>query len=113
MGVFDVFSTINADFTTHKIIKKRYLGAYSDGVWIEGGEQLTMHDACVQPLTDQELVTLDIGCKRVSDFRKVYITDGKRVDINDGDVWELPGMSGDYETIKTDIRPENRYAKVI
>lgn len=113
MGVFSVFDFITTDFVTHTISRRRALGAYVDGIWHDGGEQVTQHKACVQPLTDQELVALDIGGKRVSDFRKIYITNGQKFDLDSNDVFSLPDTAGEFATVQTDIRPENDYIKLI
>jgi hypothetical protein len=102
-------------FRKPQTIKRKAVGAYVDGVWIDGATSQFTISASVQPLSDQDLVNLPSG-RRESDIVKMYCADnlleggatiGQEPDIL---VW----LGKDYEITSKSVRqmgvlPHYRY----
>lgn len=110
MGVFEMDGEIDNDFTTAQVVHIKEVGTYVEGVFVsqEGGRET--FSACIQPMSNREIAYLENGGERISDARKLYITqsiDG--LDLRSrfeffGQVWKV---------FEFDSRPENTYNKII
>lgn len=111
----DMFGQVDDVFSVG-IAARTYLdgGGYDqDGIWQDGVEQTTTHKVTVQPLSDRESQSMNIGGDRVKDYRKIYINDGSMGSVTPRGQWSLPDTDGVYETLMTDNRPTRNYCKVI
>lgn len=91
-------------------------GGYVNGFPVQGSEQKIPHIVNVQTVTDREIQHLDIGGRRISDVRKIYVNDGVLAEINEADDWEFDANGRGqerYETLSMDSRPWRDYCRVI
>lgn len=71
-------------------------GAYTAGLWVEGGTTVLNLDAAVQPMRGRELVNVPEG-KRAGDLRRVYCD----TELRTAD--ETAGTSADRITIGSEV----------
>lgn len=110
MGVFEMNGEIDNDFTTTEVVHVKEGGTYVDGVFVSQVAGRQSLSACIQPMSNREIAYLENGGERISDARKLYITqaiDG--LDLRSrfeffGQVWKV---------FEFDARPENTYYKII
>ena len=88
-------------------------GSYVDGLWVDGTDTVTPHKVTVQPVTEKEIDSLDIGQERIGDMRKIYVNDGDLYSIAEADTWKLTGIDGTFRCVKLDNRPWRNYCKAI
>lgn len=91
-------------------------GDYVEGIWVDGVETRDTYSVNLQPLTDREINTLEIGNERINDYRKIYINDGEYRNLSPAAMWEFDANGVGVETYKainTDVRVWRNYAKII
>lgn len=108
----DMFGTIDDVFQSVPATVTQITGDYdSDGIWVEASSDVVSKKVTVQPTQDEDLDFLKEGAERVTDPRRIYITDGG--DYGLSDIWNFDGIDGDYRTFKVDNRPWHNYCRVI
>lgn len=110
MGVFEMDGEIDNDFTTDEVTHIPSVGSYENGVWVESGGSQKVVSACIQPLSKRELSFLQNGGERVSDFRKLYVTQ-QIEDLTLMSQFEFFGQR--WKVVEFDARPENTYYNII
>lgn len=102
-------------FRKPQTIKRKAVGAYVDGVWIDGATSQFTISASVQPLSDQDLINLPSG-RRESDIVKMYcsndLIEGNHLAGQSPDI--LVWLGRDYEITSKSVRqmgvlPHYRY----
>ncbi len=89
-------------------------GGYdAEGIYVPGTPVITNHKVTIQPVSDKEIQSLDIGAERTNDVRKIYVNDGELYSIAPSDDWTFTGITGTFKTIVIDVRPWRDYAKVV
>lgn len=109
MGIFDMTGEVDYDFTTHDVVFVKDEGQFIDGAWVQVDGERKTYQACVQPVGGRELSFLQNGGERISDFRKLYITQKIEGLELDG-VFEFLGQR--WKVVDFDDRPENTYTKI-
>lgn len=108
--MMSMFGFIDATTGSHTVKRVRLTdGGYVDGIYEHQSTSETAHQASVQPVSMREIE--DVGARRISDYRKLYINDGTGAGISPADIWEIDGER--YETVSYDYRPTRDYLKVV
>lgn len=97
-------------FTSFEVTQRTQPGSYVDGKWVTGSLIDTTFRANVQPATDRQIQTLQMGGRRVVDVRNVWINQTISLSIAPTDKWLIDGL--EFETVSFDNRPSRTYAKV-
>lgn len=113
----DMSGTIDGTFTSLTVTLLSTLdGDYdSDGIWQDGTESQTTFQANVQPVSDKELESLELGSERINDVRRVYPASSVTFKLSPYMKLQFDEGSGvkTYRIVKSDVRPWNNYAKII
>jgi hypothetical protein len=92
-------------------------GGYdTDGIWQDGTETSSPYTVTIQPISDREIQSLQIGGERVVDYRKIYVNDGDFHALSPDAYWEFDANNRGverYKVVKDDIRVWRNYAKLI
>ncbi len=106
------------DVTFKSLLANRIVksGGYVNGLPVQSDGDKTPHSVNVQPLTAREIQHLDVGGRRISDIRKIYVNDGLLAEIQPADEWEFDANGRGqerYETVDLDSRPWRNYCRVV
>ena len=141
--MFNMIGVIDWSFTTNKVRIIRYANEYVDGIYVSKNTQdpeqreriqygnVQYQDgiavlrpntqietefeyrANVQPLNPRERRAIEEGGQRLLDARKIYINYDKTPKVFPSDRVEIDGLEGQYEIVRSDIRIERQYCKII
>ena len=114
----DMGGFINSDFVSIPAnqISQTGDGYDGDGIWVPGAENSTPYTVNIQPLSDREINSLQIGGERTLDYRKIYVNDGDFHALSPKAFWEFDANNNGierYKVISGDIRVWRSYAKIV
>jgi len=112
-AILDMFGTIDDAFGTVVSTRTPIIAGYADGLPSVTYGVPTQHKVTIQPLSDRDINSLDMGGERVIDMRKIYVNDGDLYSIRPADEWIFTGIDGTFKSIQSDLRPWRNYAKII
>lgn len=112
-GLLDMSGTVDDVFTSVPVTRIATApGGYVDGIYVSGGTTTTVHPlATIQPVSERDIRTLDLGGERIEDMRKVYLNDGTTTNLTPAD--ELQFLGQRWKQMQTDNRPWRNYCKCI
>lgn len=116
MTALDMAGHIDADFVSVPAVRISKTATYVDGIPVSTPESRTDHTVTIQPASSRDVIHIDIGARRISDYRKIYINDGLIANIQEADDWEFDanGRGAErYETVSLDNRPWRNYCKAV
>lgn len=118
MSSLDMGGFIDSDFVSIPANQiSQTGGSYDgDGIWVPGAETTTAYTATIQPLSDREIDSLQVGGERVKDYRKIYVNNGDFHALSPKAFWEFDANNNGterYKVISGDIRQWRNYAKII
>ena len=104
----DCFESVDSATRTPQIVGR---DAYNRPTFTAGTP--TSHRVNLQPVDMKEIVHLDIGGRRIEDYRVVHVNDGITPDIAPNDEWVFSGVDGVFSCLETDNRPKRNYCRLI
>lgn len=109
----DMFGHIDDTFQSSVATRTANAGDWVNGHWVAATGDESMHSVTVQPLSNKEIQTLNIGLERINDVRKIYINDGFGSELKPSDKWTFDNIPGEFKVIALDYRPWRNYGKII
>lgn len=104
---------IDSVFKTSVATRTPTDGSWVNGHWIATKDIISRHIVNVQPLSNKEIQTLQLGAERINDVRKFYMNDGSGAELKPSDMWTFDNVPGKFKVIALDWRPWHNYAKII
>ena len=117
MTSLDFNGFVDADFKSYSATQITVTGSGydDDGIWQEGTESESAYDINVQPVSNREIQSLQIGGERISDYRNIWVNDGDFHALSPSAFWEFDANNNGlerYKIISSDIRVSRSYAKL-
>ena len=116
----DMIGFIDDTFESVLALRTAKTSTFANGRPVNSVAAPKPHTVNVQPLSNKQIQSLDIGAERKNDTRRIWVNDGDLYSILPSDEWTFAGtqakrmgIEGTFRTLELDNRPWRNYCRVI